>query len=90
MCPQLTRLNTSIFGIKEKNIKSFFYHFNKPKSKQLGKPVISLHYDKACHFVSNLECAVPTKGRIRKTQPVFVITGKANEITIVDEIAFIK
>lgn len=61
---------------------AFFFHYNKPKSKAAGTPIISLHYKQQCFFIKNIECAVPTKGRIRNTQPYFVIAGKANQIVI--------
>ena len=68
---------------------TFFFHYNKPASKQKGKPVISLHYRKHCLLVDNLVCTVPTQGRINKRQPLFVVTGKANKVEIKDNIAYI-
>lgn len=69
---------------------SFFFHYNKPASKQQGIPVISLHYRGACHLVNNLVCEVPTKGKINKRQPFFVMTGKAENIQIEDGMAHIS
>ena len=68
----------------------FFYHYNKPASRAAKKPVISVHFKGTCHLVDNIICNVPTKGRIRKSQPYFVVCGKAKEITIEDGIAIIK
>ncbi len=68
----------------------FFFHYNKPMSQQKGKPVISLHYRGACHFVDNVECACDTRGKIRNKQPMFVMTGKAKEVEIKNGIAYIK
>lgn len=69
---------------------SFFYHFNKPASRQRGIPIISLHYRDKCLLVENLVCNVPTRGRINKNrQPNFVVTGKANNLVIKDNIAYI-
>lgn len=65
----------------------FFFHYNKPLSIKRGKPTISLHFDKKCHFVDNIVCNVPTEGKINKNQPKFVIRGKAANIVIVDDIA---
>ena len=67
----------------------FFFHYNKPASKAAGKPVISLHFKKQCVLVSNIVCGVPTKGKIRNKQPCFIMTGKANNISIVDNVALI-
>lgn len=56
--------------------RSFFFHFNKPASRAAGKPKITVHHAGVCHIVDNVVCSVPTKGRVRKTQPVFVMTGR--------------
>ena len=69
--------------------KAFFFHYNKPKSKELKKVQISLHYDKTCYTVDNIVCDVPTKGRIAKTQPYWVMTGKAKDISIENNVAYI-
>mgnify|MGYP000101851546 CR=1 FL=1 len=69
--------------------KSFFFHYNKPKSRELKKVQISLHYNKTCYTVDNIVCNVPTKGRIQKTQPYWVMAGKAKNITIEKRIAYI-
>jgi len=68
---------------------TFFYHYNKPASKKAGKPVISVHYHNKCFLVDNIFCNVFTHGRIRKSQPYFVMTGKAKEITIKDNVAYV-
>jgi len=69
---------------------SFFYHYNKPASRQQGKPVISVHYKGVCLMVNNLVCGVPTKGRINKRQPFFVMTGKAKDVVVKDNVAYIS
>ena len=64
-------------------MKSFFFHYNKPASKQADKPQISLHFNKTCHVVDNITCYVPTKGKVRTTrQPFFIMTGKYNNIQL--------
>ena len=68
----------------------FFFHYNKPASRKRGKPIISLHYSKQCHLVENIVCNVYTRGKIRKRQPYFVLTGDADQITIEDGIATIS
>lgn len=68
----------------------FWFHYNKPASRRAGKPVISLHFQRKCHLVGNVECRVPLAGRIRKTQPAFVMAGLAKSIRIEDGVAIIE
>ncbi len=70
--------------------RSFFFHYNKPASRSKGKPVISLHYKDRCLLVDNIVCKVPTNGRINKRQPFFVIAGKASDVSIKDNIAYVS
>jgi hypothetical protein len=60
--------------------RKFFYHYNKPLSRQRGYPVISVHYKGACHFARHLVCQVPARDKIRKRQPFFVMEGYATEM----------
>ncbi len=69
--------------------RSFFFHMNKPASLKMGRPVVSLHYCGKCYLVNNVVCNTPTRGRLRKKQPVFVMVGKARSVRIVDGVAFI-
>lgn len=71
-------------------MRSFWFHYNKPESRKTGKTQITIHYMDACHIVDNLECSVPIKGRLRKSQPFWVIAGKANSITMKDGVAHIN
>jgi hypothetical protein len=71
-------------------MNAFFYHYNKPLSQQRGVPTITIHFKGACHFVEGLTCTVPTKSRINKSQPRFVMAGKANKITIKNRVATIS
>jgi len=73
----------------DRKMRAFFFHMNKPASQRLGRPVVSLHYRGKCHLVSNVVCNTPTKGRIRKVQPVFIMTGRASSVRIVDDVAYI-
>lgn len=66
----------------------FFFHYNKPASRQRLKPVISVHYQKRCVLVDNIVCNVPTKGKLNKRQPFFTIIGDAKSIEIIDNIAY--
>lgn len=69
--------------------KRFWFHYNKPESKKTGKPKITLHFNKKCHIIDNLVCNVRTEGKINKVQPVFVMQGMYEEISIVNNIAYI-
>jgi hypothetical protein len=68
----------------------FFYHYNKPMSSQKGRPIISVHHNNQCMMVDNIVCNVKTWGHIRKTQPRFVVKGKASTIEIKDGIAYVN
>lgn len=70
--------------------KIFFYHYNKPLTQKFGKPVISVHFDKRCVFVDNIVCNVKTWGHIKKTQPRFIVKGRAKLIEIKDGVAYIS
>ena len=70
--------------MKRPKLYSFFFHYNKPLSKQRGKNVMSIHFRDACHFVESLNCNVPIATRNRKTQPRCVMSGKATAIEIRD------
>ena len=69
---------------------TFFYHYNKPLTAKRGIPTITIHYRGKCHFVENLICKVPTKSRVSKRQPRFVMVGKAKEIAIINKVAIIS
>ena len=71
-------------------MKSFFFHYNKPASSKAGKPQITIHYNKQCLIVDNLICNVPTFGRLRNSQPRFVVAGKCNSLVIENGIATIN
>lgn len=76
---------------KSKTMKVFFFHFNKPSSKKVGKPQITLHHNKCCHIVDNVVINVKTWGRINtKRQPHFVVVGKCKNLKIIDRIAHVS
>ncbi len=70
--------------------RSFFFHFNKPASAKAKKPQISLHYHGACYIVDNIICNVPTRGHVRKSQPVFIMVGKCRSIVVENNIATLE
>lgn len=55
--------------------KAFWFHYNKPASKAAGHPVLTLHYEGACHLVRSVTCEVPTHTRERQRQPHVVVAG---------------
>lgn len=56
--------------------RKFFFHFNKPASKQAGFPLMTIHYDGQCILVRSIICHVPTVTRERKVQPRMVVAGQ--------------
>ena len=69
--------------------KRFFFHYNKPEAQRKGRPQVSVHFNKTCHIVDNVSCLVATEGKIKKTQPHFVMQGWAEDIKIENNIAHI-
>ena len=41
---------------------------------------MSLHIDKTCYKIKNIECQVPCETKWNKTMPNLVMKGKAKEI----------
>lgn len=71
-------------------MRSFWFHYNKPATAAAGKPQISVHFAGQCHICDNVVCDVPTAGRIRTEQPRFVMAGRAHEIEIADNVAYVR
>lgn len=57
---------------------AFWFHYNKPASKQAGHPVLTVHWQGRCHFVRHIQCHVPVQTRERKSQPHVVVAGRGN------------
>jgi hypothetical protein len=70
--------------------KSFWFHYNKPYSKQFGVDKWTVHYNGQCLIVDSIKCYVYTFSRSRKTQPRVVMHGKAKSVEVVDDCAIIK
>lgn len=70
--------------------RSFFFHYNKPASQKVKKPQVTIHYNKTCYIVDNIECNVKTHGRIRNVQPKFVMCGKCEKFEIVDGVGVLS
>lgn len=62
--------------------RAYFLHYNKPATAQTGAPRISVHVAGVCHIVTNVVCNTPTSGRIRKTQPRWVLAGRARSFDL--------
>ncbi len=69
--------------------KRFFFHYNKPMAQRLGRPQVSVHFNRQCIIVDNIECTVPTEGKINKRQPYFVMQGFASDVRIENNKAII-
>lgn len=61
--------------------RAFWFHYNKPMSRKVGRPQLTIHWQGACHVVDSIECCVSTKSRVRKSQPHVVIAGRATGIS---------
>ncbi len=59
----------------------FFYHFNKHKN------MMSVHWQKQCLIVKNVECNVPCRTKWSDKQPKIVMCGKASNVIIENDIA---
>ncbi len=80
-------MHSTIYSNKK---RSFWFHYNKPESRKLAKPQITIHFCGVCHIVDNIICNTPTQGRIRKTQPYWVMAGKTSTLTIDCGVAIIN
>lgn len=69
--------------------RAFWFHYNKPASRSAKRNKATIHYKGECLIVDNVVCNVPIAGRDRKTQPMWVLAGKAKDITIKDGVAII-
>ena len=64
-------------------MKSFNFHYNKPESRKVGSPKLTIHYDKKCYIVDHIDIKnINIKSKHRKIQPYCVITGKLNNFNI--------
>jgi hypothetical protein len=67
---------------------AFWFHYNKPASRQAGHPVMTVHSQGCCHTVRHIECHVPVRTRERKSQPHVVMAGRGT-VTLSGETAYI-
>lgn len=57
---------------------SFWFHYNKPISQRVGRPIMSIHVRGKCHTVDHISCRVPVLTRHRKSQPHVVMAGQGS------------
>ena len=58
----------------------FFFHYNKPLSKQRGEHIWSVHWRNKCYFVKNIICQPETTSKTNKTQPYVVMRGFTHKV----------
>jgi hypothetical protein len=70
-------------------MNAFWFHFNRPETQRQGRPVMTVHYKGACHFVRHIACEVPLTTRERNSQPHVVMAGKG-AIEFSNDTAYIR
>lgn len=69
----------------------FFYHYNKPLSKEIGRIMWSVHFRKKCFMVENIACFPQAFSKTNKRQPFAVMQGFAKKIIVTaDKTAIIE
>jgi hypothetical protein len=63
--------------------KRFFFHFRKSTGD------LTLHWNKQCIPIKDIECRVPLETKWNKQQPKIVLQGFAKEVKIVNNKAYI-
>jgi hypothetical protein len=63
--------------------KRFFFHFRKSTGD------LTLHWNKQCIPIKNIECKVPVETKWNKQQPKVVLRGFATSVIITDDKAII-
>lgn len=63
----------------------FFYHYNKPLSKQLGKVIWSVHFRERCYMVESIACFRNAFSKVNKRQPHAVMQGFAKKIIVTND-----
>lgn len=67
----------------------FWFHYNKPYSREHGVDKWSLHHRNTCYIVDKIVCNVPTFSKNNKKQPRVVMKGYASKVIIEDNTATI-
>lgn len=63
----------------------FWYHYNKPKSREYKEGIMTVHYKGTCIHTRNIVCHVPSESHRRTRQPIMVMRGWAKDISILDD-----
>jgi len=63
----------------------FWYHYNKPKSREYEQPIMTVHYKGHCIHTKRIVCDVPTETHRRSKQPYMVMRGWTTDISILDD-----
>jgi len=82
-----------LFGakpMKSQTLKRWFLHYNKPASHKLGKPVMTLHWQDACHMVRAVKINTACESHENKRQPRCVIRGWATQVLFTGDLATIN
>lgn len=62
----------------------FFFHYYRRFNE------MSIHYRGRCMRAKDIECSVPIETKWNKQQPRIVLQGWASDVTIKDNICYIK
>jgi hypothetical protein len=60
----------------------FWFHYNKPVSKQTGEHLWSVHYRKKCYIVKEIQLLATAFSKINKSQPYAVMQGYATDVVV--------
>jgi L-aminopeptidase/D-esterase-like protein len=66
--------------VKTKKPHRFFFHLNKPRTREAGLPVWSFHYEGTCYIANKIVCDVPLETKSNKRQPYAVVQGMARTV----------
>ena len=62
----------------------FWYHYNKAKSREYKRPIMTVHYKEKCIHTDKITCDVPTETHRRSKQPYMVVRGWTIGIDVLD------
>ena len=58
----------------------FWFHYNKPMSRQMDMAVWTVHWRNKCWHALNIKCSVDTETHARNSQPHAVVRGFAHTL----------
>lgn len=65
----------------------FWFHFSKQMTEDRGKVQWKVHFREFEYVVDGIVCHRPTESGNRDTQPIAVVKGLCNEVTIKNGVA---